>query len=206
MKDETKAGCCQSCSPVMANSADCINPSCPDCHAHPKETRQEKLERGAEDFANRFEGVMRDLSDHPKTASEDWEEQFDAEFSVVDYDASETNRLKSFIRKVELSARVQGQLNAGYDAVKVIEHAKEEGRQQGQKEALDTTQANGFFKGESWRRGYMQAKEEERERILAALPEEEIEKQGDQVFLANMGWNNAIKKVRSLLSPQQDKN
>lgn len=89
----------------------CNNSNCP-CHsALPQETR-DKLERGAKDFAERFEGVMRDLT--PK-----WEKQFEEDFGYLrsipagcEMGNSDVDDIKSFITRLLSTQREEADKEA----------------------------------------------------------------------------------------------
>ena len=66
-----KKPCCDRCIPAHGVNNVCLNPSCP-CHS----PLQEKLERGAKDFADRFEGVMKELAEEESPDIEGTQAEF----------------------------------------------------------------------------------------------------------------------------------
>jgi len=72
--NKIECGKCNFCSHCMYD--DC------ECHLKPKTCKvsckcneeEEKIEKGAKDFANRFEGVMKELAEEDTVKENDWEE------------------------------------------------------------------------------------------------------------------------------------
>lgn len=71
MENKEKSKCCEECINLGSKGewTGCCDINCP-CHT-PAEERKQKLERGAKDFANRFEGVMKDLAEENSSPSSD---------------------------------------------------------------------------------------------------------------------------------------
>lgn len=105
--------CCEKCDAEMWDGPKgrCYSEKCP-CHTAPAhaESREEKIQRGAKDFAERFEGVMKDLAkDDGPAETRGWEEEFDRKFVYyenflvdppgIPYLKGRPAKLKAFITK-----------------------------------------------------------------------------------------------------------
>lgn len=78
---------------------------------------------------------------------DNWEIEFELKHRYRGCNERDYHEIKSFISKVASNAYTEGQLNAGVDVAKLVEKAREEGYERGQKHAFEVDRKVVFEEG-----------------------------------------------------------